>query len=390
VRYVAINKLEETAMNALGISPEKDPFPISSPLTVDYWADNKDLQKRIIQAQLDSILFASNALYVFWGPLGVGKTFAAHYLANPKAKQLIEESVKKSVEPLIFRVVAAAPARTGQLIYPLFRDIVEKCFSVILKDEKLTQVLTKSYDQIENGKIKNAFRDIQKRMIKTFAGRLNIEAINQSEGYKLLVTDKSKLGKIQDINELISVIQFLVQVLLHRFTRVIIVIDELENLAKATRAETFLVSDLLRKMHDEIDHGLTLILIFTFDSFEEVQQMLQKSLVDRIRDKIEFDFVENVSDITEYINDCIKMRTGTNPDDIIAPDVVKEIAETLNTKFKKRLSFRDINKEMHRIFSETFIHAGQPSKYKLDLELYQSSISSITPDEVIQQLKNAE
>lgn len=375
------------SLNALGIPIQKDPFPISPPSNVDYWANNKNILERIIQAHLDSMMFASNALYVFWGSIGVGKTFAAQYLANPKTKEIVRESFKKDVETLIFRVVAASALKTGQLIYSLYKDIVRNCLNKILSDRKLIQVLNTSHDQIDNEKIKAAFRDIQKAMILTVDGRLNIEKIAMSEGYKLLIQDKSKLGKVQDTNELITIIKFLAWVLLHRFNRIIITIDELENLARGTRAETFLVNDLIRKMHDEVEYGLTLILIFTFDSFDDVRGTLQPSVVDRIRDVIEFNFVEKVSDIKEYIKDCIELRTTKPSKDIIAPEVVTKISENLKTKFQKRVSFRVINKEMHRIFAETFIKAGQPSKYKVDLKLYQSTISLMTPKKFIQRMK---
>jgi len=143
------------SLNALGIPIQKDPFPISPPSNVDYWANNKNILERIIQAHLDSMMFASNALYVFWGAIGVGKTFAAQYLANPKTKEIVRESFKKDIETLIFRVVAASALKTGQLTYSLYKDIVRNCLNKILSDKKLIRVLNTSHNQIDNEKITN-------------------------------------------------------------------------------------------------------------------------------------------------------------------------------------------------------------------------------------------
>jgi len=379
------------SLNALGIRKDRDPFPIEAPSDVDYWADNKEVQSRIIQAQIDSIMFSSTSLYVFWGPLGVGKTFAASYLANPKTKDFILRSLKRPKEfaPLVLRVYAVVPLRTGQLTFSVHRAIVKKVFSEISKDQQLIKSLAKVYKKLEAGNIKVAFKDIARRIVPTMEGKISISNIENCEGFKLLIQEKSKLGKIVDINDLVTIVKTLINVLLSKYKRIIIMIDELENLARATGTERLLFSDYLRRMHDEIDLGLTLILIFTFDSYEEVTSTLQPALVSRIREVIEFSFVKSVSDVKEYINDCLWLRSGKKSSEIMDPQVLDKISETLYSKFKGRLSFRDINKEMHQIFTTTFMFAKQPSHFRISSELYEDAMK-ISAEEILKKMKKAE
>jgi hypothetical protein len=68
------------SLNALGIRRDRDPFPFDPPKVVDYWADNKGVLQKIVQAQIDSVMFASSFMYILYGPVGGGKTFALEYL----------------------------------------------------------------------------------------------------------------------------------------------------------------------------------------------------------------------------------------------------------------------------------------------------------------------
>ena len=85
----------EQALNALGLKRDKDPFPLDPPKTVDYWADNKKILEKIIKAQLDSAMFSSSFIYLLYGPIGGGKTFAINYISNPEIQKKIFKALDK-------------------------------------------------------------------------------------------------------------------------------------------------------------------------------------------------------------------------------------------------------------------------------------------------------
>ena len=373
------------SLNALGIPRDKDPFPFGPPEQVDYWADNKKILQKIVQTQIDSMMFASSFIYVLYGPIGGGKTFAVKYLANPKAQKMILTSLRRpEFKSINIQVTAIAPLRTGQLTFSLHKDIVEKCFSAILENEELIDIFIRA-KQLGVGKIKAAFGNIKKTVTRSLNGTLGITNLENTEGYKFLTQTRSRLGKLQDVNELVETIRILVKILSEKYGRIIISIDELENLRRATGTDRVLCSDFLRKMHDMIEHDMTLFLIFTLESFEDVAQLLQPALVSRVKESIEFPFVKAKSDVKEYITECIAQRCEINPYDIIEEKVIDEISDTLITNFRGRISFRQINREMYKIFTNTYICADQP-RYKIDSTLYKKAIKYITAEDVVKQI----
>lgn len=374
------------SLNALGIRRDKNPFPFDPPRKVDYWADNKEVLQKIIQAQIDSTMFASSFIYILYGPFGGGKTFAVTYLANPKTQQVILKNLNRpKFETLIIKVAAIVPTRTGQLTFSLHKDIVEKCFLVISRSEELIKLFSET-KQMGTGKIKVAFKNIRKSVMRSFQGKLTMTNLESSEGYKFLTQTRSRLGKLQDVNELVETIRILIHILSKKYGRVIISIDELENLARATVTGRFLCSDFLRKMHEMIEYDLTIFLIFTLESFEEVSGILQKALRSRVKDRIEFPFIKEKSDVKEYIRECLSQRSKVDPDEVIAAEVIDAISDSLITNFLGRLSFRDINREMHRLFTATYIFANQPPKYRIDYELYEKAMKPPSAKEIVRRI----
>lgn len=375
------------SLNALGIRRDKNPFPLDPPRKVDYWADNKEVLQKLIQAQIDSTMFASSFIYVLFGPFGGGKTFAVAYLANPKTQRTILMNLNRpKFETLIIRVAAIVPTRTGQLTFSLHKDIVEKCFSAISKSEELIKLFSET-KQMGTGKIKVAFEEIKKSVMRSFQGKLAITNLESSEGYKFLTQTRSRIGKLQDVNELVETIRILVHILSKKYGRVIISIDELENLARATGTGRFLCSDFLRKMHEMIEHDLTIFLIFTLESFEEVSRILQKALLSRVKDYIEFPFIKEKSDVKEYIRECLSLRSKVDPDEVITAEVIDAISNSLITNFPGRLSFREINREIQRLFTATYIFANQPPKYRIDHELYKNTMKPSSAEEIVRRMK---
>lgn len=374
------------ALNALGLRRDKDPFPLDPPVSVDYWADNKEVLEKIVKTQLDSALFASSFVYVIYGPVGVGKTFAIRYLANLEVQKAIFDALKKpEIETYNFRVAAIVPQRTGQLTFSLHKGMVESCFAKIKQDQDLLKILVNCKDFGE-GSIKRAFKDIANNVNPPLVGKLRISNIEEIEGYKFLTQGKNKIGKLNDVNDLVETMRILVYILAKKFSRVVISIDELENLSRATATERFLVSDFFRKLHENIGHDLTIFLIFTLASFEDVADLLQKAFLTRVKDKIEFSYVKSAAAVREYIYECISKRCDVDPYTVITEEVISQIAESLISTFRGTLTFRMINQEMIKIFVDSYLVARQPAKLKIDATLYKKTNNTLLSGEVMKQL----
>jgi hypothetical protein len=275
--------------------------------------------------------------------------------------------------------------RSGQLTFSMHRDIMKECFAKIKNNHNVLSVFVKCKDFGE-GNVRKAFKDIATNVERPLDGSFHINNIENIEGYKFLIQCKNKIGKLNDVNELVETLQILVNIISQNYSRVIISIDELENLSRATGTERFLISDFLRKIHDDIEKDLTLFLIFTFDSFEEVESLLQKAFLSRIKESIEFSFVKDQATVEEYIKDCIEMRCKVSATTVISAEVISAIADSLISTFKGKLAFRTINAEMHRVFTDTYFAAGQARDYKIDFALYNTSNKAAVSPEYMKQL----
>ncbi len=319
-----------------GYLRDKDPFPLDPPVSVDYWADNHAVWEKMVRVQLDSVMFASPFIYVLYGPAGVGKTFAIQYLANSDVQKTIFNVLDKpQIETFNFRITAIVPRRTGELTLSLHRKMVESCFAEIKKDQLLLKILCAQKD-LGEGNIRKAFRDIKSNIHPSIGGELLIAPLEDIDGYNFLTQGKSKIGKLSDTDDMVEIMRILVIILAKRFSRVVISIDELENLSRATATERFMISDFLRKMHEKIPNDWTMFLIFTLASFANVEDLLQEAFLTRIKDKIEFSYVKTAEVVREYIYECISKRCKVDPYTVLTQEVISGIADSLITTFRKQ------------------------------------------------------
>jgi hypothetical protein len=179
----------------------------------------------------------------------------------------------------------------------------------------------------------------------------------------------------------------LISILARKYSRLIVMIDEMEKLGKTSTTERQLFSDYLRRVHDDVEAGVTWILIFTFDTYAEVQETLQVALRSRVKRTIEFGYVKSSKDVKEYISECWEQRSGHKITKVFDSDVISMVSQKLFNDFKGTLSFRVINLEMHNIMVRCYLAAGSPQKIRVSASLYQKS-ASLTPKDVLRELRN--
>ena len=83
------------ALNALGLDRNKDPFPMNTPESVSYWADNHYVLKELVHIQTQAFTFVLSSMYLFWGPKGTGKTFAGSFISNLDTTTRLLRALKK-------------------------------------------------------------------------------------------------------------------------------------------------------------------------------------------------------------------------------------------------------------------------------------------------------
>ena len=348
--------------NAFGMNVKKDPFPATPPNKVNYWADNDEVFREIVKMVTDTLLFSSSSLQIFWGPLGGGKSFAAQYLENVSIEDAIQKQLGIMDKQMVtFVVRATRPIKAGQMISTIHSNIVSKLISYILNDSNLINELKRAHESMQQSELKDAFHDIASNIVKTVDNKISGTGVHSSEGYKYISMQKSKFGKIDDIYKMTLLVKVLIEVVLKKYHRIVIAIDELENLTVVTNTERLLVNDYLRGLYDENPNGFTLILIFTYDSFDDVRSVIDKSILSRSRGQVEFSYPKK-EQIETYIKDCIELRAGLKLSDVMDPPVLQKIVKRMIDLFSTKIVFRDINTEMHSIFRNIYYYLGKPVK----------------------------
>jgi len=355
MRHTTLEPYKNEYQNVLDLTGlENDPFPIVAPNEVNYWADNKALLMRLKETLLDSLLFASSNIYIFWGQVGVGKTFAANYLCGPKGEELFKADLPDSLikEHYAIKIRAAIPRRSGELLHSVYNGMVKKLINDIIMDDKLKNNLKDYHKNMEIGKLRTAFRSISNELRKTTLNSTSIYLEND-DGYKFITDEKSKYGRLRDINDMGDVIISLISILLIKYEKISIIIDELEHLSRSTISERYQFNDLIKCIYEKVDVGLNIVFIYTFETYSEVETTLQPAVKDRIKNIIQFNLVNNESDIIEYIYECLEKRGRINPYDFMEENVIHNFASKLINNFKQ-ISFRQINREMHKFIAMCF------------------------------------
>jgi len=363
------------AISYIGL--ESDPFPNIPPKEVTYWADNKRVYNDIRDMVASSFLFATSRIYTFWGPVGVGKTYAAKYLCKSENRKKMFEKIPKHLikDHYVIHVTASQPRRTGELTSSIYKDTLNEFIGIILKHDELRQHFNEVYKNIDNVKIRGAFGRLTEVTRQFYEGVDYRSLLLKNVGYKYVMDEKNSIGKIQDINELAEILKWFFIVISKKYDRITLIIDELEYLASSSAAERYQFSDLIKSIYEFINSGLNVILVYTFDSYNGVAGTLQPAVINRIHDVIEFSKISEESDLIEYICDCITEGGGVPPERLIDLEVIELFSERI-LKYIKNISFRDINKEIHKFIAGCYRLASENddfniTEFKITRELYE-------------------
>ena len=342
----------EVTIGSIGI--KNDPFPIQAPDYVDYWADNEELFHRLRSTLVDAMIFPTSNIYIFYGDVGVGKTFAARLMCHPSGLNLLFKELPPGMikDQYVFIIDAVVPRRTGELTSTVYRNIIQYLMEDIRKDDELRKFFIENINKIPSGDIKRAFMNISRVFRQKSLEQYEFD-LSDNEGYKFITDKKNKIGRISDINQISNIIKFLFFIIYQKFDRINLIIDECENLSEAPLSDRFQFSDLIKTLYKEIPNKMNIFLAYTQDTYSEIQKTLQRALLDRIKSTIYFKRVNNKDDIIIYIRECLQKRGKISYRDLITDKVLNHFSEYLIEKYSS-VSFRDVNKEMHILLSKCY------------------------------------
>jgi len=375
-------------LSALGAIVKRDPFPTSAPHKVDYWADNKRVLSELIKAEAEALIFPSSRIHVFFGPLGGGKSFAVSYLADANTRKVLTKHVAAGGKNdfLALSVPASYPVKAGMLTGSVYLGIFKKLLHEILSDPSLFASWRTTFRQDRSGGlgvVDQALRNMVDKASGTLNGRISIPTLEKTEGYKLLTMQRSRIGSLKTQDDYVSAIGAVTGPLLTKYQRIMIAIDELEGLRSVTGSERLFFNDFVRRLVQEIEVGLIVILIFTRQTFEEVESVLQPAVLSRISERIHFDFLRAKQDIIDYVQECLQKGAGVNPSDVIEPVALEALAADL-IKYRREVTFRDINKHLISIFA--MLYAQKKKPLKITKEAYEEITKRISVEDVIREL----
>jgi hypothetical protein len=368
---------------------QNDPFPITAPDKANYWSDNRRVLRDIIDVEMQSIRFATSSIYIFWGPIGTGKTFAASFLSNSKTIQrfLVQLEKPTDFKVKVIKIDSLLDTNSDGMINSIHRKLVKSFFYEILSCENLKKEFI-DFSFIANTYIKKAFENIKTIIKEQTINEISFKNIFKCDGYQFMIQNNNTIGKA-DGNDLSKIIELLIKIMKKKYDRITIIIDDMENIAQLKVTEKLLFNDYILQLYKAIDTHLNFILIFNFDTFQEVEQCLNTAISSRIKKKVEFSLIDSYLDIKEYIQECIKHRTNKEITDIMDTDVLDKISRTLINKFNYHITFKQINIEMQNILNSIYVSNKSTNK-KITLHDYEKCMESKIDVDMIKGFKNNE
>ncbi len=362
---------EDIHWGELGL--REDPFPIEAPEKVNYWADNAPLLQTLIRTQVEAVLSSSSSMYAFYGHLGAGKTHAIRYLSNEETQRKIQKRISGGKERLDIMSIAATapvPGGTGELTDGVYKQVVSALLRIVGKNE-LKSVAKLTADRADTTPLR-ALHDLATR----FASQTMLEEVKLSKAmrdtpaWKYIIGGRANpYGVLENTVEMAELLSTLVKSIVSPHRRIIIWIDELENLRSGSATERRLFSDLVRKTFDDTDRGLSIFLVFTLETFGEVEELLLPAIWSRIGPErtIQFQLMKTVSDLVSYFDVTVESRGGIKPSELADKAAVEVIAKRLlEMKGAVGVSPRDFNLYMRSVLSSLLAFPGR-GKGKLRL-----------------------
>lgn len=392
----------------------RNPFPITPPLRSEeaVWAGLERLKSQFEILFTEAITSSTSQVVLNWGAWGSGKTHAAIYFGTPEHLPQIANKQYQNTHILYVRT----PNDPSQADMILYRDIIETIrFSTL---RRIVRDLMVEHQQ------ETALRILQDAlgsealgkalwllgMEKESSGQLRLlgEDEESQEWNRLLEsyffsqytkTDLRRLGLSRGIDsarDRFRVLGGILQCLIgleatqdvEQHSRVILWIDELENLIYFTSRQYLPFTQGLRDLIDRLPNYFTLLMNFTLaapEAFEDATVVLGDALMDRITHQIYFQ-EPSEAEAYQYICDLLQQFRTEDPRSHGLPvtypfeeDTLKRLISSLPSRTPRDLNQRCseiITKALQRgvitspgegLITSKFVSVLEQERVELDL-----------------------
>ncbi|MEM2126124.1 MAG: hypothetical protein QXQ53_06995 [Candidatus Methanosuratincola sp.] len=347
------------------------------------WAGMTSLKKELEDLFVESLTTPTSQVVLNWGAYGSGKTHAAMYFGIPERLPRVEGKKVREVRILYIRT-PKEPPRADEILY---KDVIERLrFSEIRKavrdvineygEEQSLQLLQEATESEALGKaiwllgVEGA-RITQPRLFEGKEGSEEWERLLQAYFFSQTTkTDLKRLGLSRNISTARERFQVLGG-LLHCFigfaptenieahTRLILWLDEVEDLIYFTAQQSRSFSQGLRDLVDRCPAYFTLLLNFTLatpESLEDAEIVLTPALINRVTHRVFFQRPSQ-DDAYEYVLDLLRQYRTRSPGDYGLPETYPFEEEALKqlVSFVSPCTPRELNNFCRDIVSQALL-----------------------------------
>jgi hypothetical protein len=335
---------------------QNNPFREITPSLEDtspFWAGMQDVRTRIERCYADCISNNSKQIVLNWGPYGGGKTFSAYYFIN-------EYDSTENITHLYLRTSQDGAAATDEF----FKSIID--FLTVEKIQAQVQALINSASQEELMAFltPKAGREYAKAICLFGSDDNDVIALMNRFLYSgLTKTELKNLGLAKVIQTDVDSIKFLTGILScfigeSRFNyegRVVLWLDEMENLIYYNAKHYKAFSQVIRDLVDSISRDFLVFLNFTLAEGEEstIELILGGAVWSRITKKIRFKQF-NVADAVQYSQDLLShAKLNKNLAQPFSVPVLNNVLEMIPAG---NLTPREINKHFTSLLNYAIEH----------------------------------
>lgn len=335
----------------LKFNPFEDLTPsLGQPANDITWAGMHDLKKRFDKIINDSATKRNRQLILNLGPWGGGKTFTAVYYYN-KAKMINDV--------ILTHIYVKSPKNDTKATEGLFKGIIEW-----LTFEKISQQISSLINEMGEAQfiefINDKVRSMEMAKAVSLLGNSNAEVLELMNRYLyggLTKTELKYLGLPKAIQDNADRIKFIAAIMFcfigsdnNQFGRVILWLDEMEDLVYFSSKNYRTFSQDLRNLFDILTQDFTTFLNFTFSEPEEatVEIILGAAIWSRITSKIRFKEL-SIDDAYNYCIEQIQFAQLKKKN--LLPFTEDSIRHLLGVIPKQSMTPREINKKFTSIIN---------------------------------------
>lgn len=392
---------------------KQNPFTINPPQSPEMvvWAGLPRLKAQFEELFMELVTTSPTQVVLNWGPIGGGKTHAALYFSLPERWPLVEGEQTKTSQ-IIYVRTPKDPSRAVEIFY---RDVIETLrFSRlravvrdIVEEHGKQEALKMLEDAVDSEHLGKAiwllgFESNRAKQLELFQESIESDWSQTLSAYffsEHTKSDLKKLGLSRSISSAQDRFRIIAGILrcligltpeqdLSQHSRVVLWLDEMEDLIYFPTRQYRPFTQGLRDIVDRLPSYFTLMMNFTLaspEAFEDAGVVLGLTLMDRVTRQIYFREPDE-KEAFEYVCDLLQAFRTEKPEDwnllptypfdketlkgtigMLPERTPREINKRCSEIISKALSRGIISAAGEGIISMDFV--GKLDQERLDLEL---------------------